>query len=391
MNKNIRARVGALLLVALLLVQGVAAAGASTTTLVPAQTDIALAAGESTFTLDIVVNADYAFAGMELRMTPDAGITLDDTMTLLGTAQGAMSVNFTRDGVRYVGFFDGSNAFTATDEVMMRFTGTYSGSTSAQIAITGRQVVRLSDDGSTTVSEKFDDTLIVTITPAGSTGGTGGTGNNGNTGSTGNTGDTTEQPETPTEQPETPTTPSAMPFSDVSEADWYYAAVGYAYENGLFSGVSDTAFSPNGAMTRGMLVTVLHRMQGEPTATAASAFTDVAPDAWYAEAVAWAAENGIVEGMSDTSFAPDVVLTRAQVATVLYRYAAFLGLDTAIDDGGLFGFSDADTVPEWALSGMSWANQRGLITGLDSTTIAPSGQATRAQVATILMRFAALQ
>ena len=155
--------------------------------------------------------------------------------------------------------------------------------------------------------------------------------------------------------------------------------------NNLFNGTSDTTFAPNGTMTRGMLVTVLHRMAGEPAASAPASFTDLR-QGWYRDAVAWAAENKIVEGISATQFAPDAKVTREQAMTMLMRYAAFKGYDVSARDN-LAAFSDASSVSIWAQNAMQWAVAAGLIEGVTDTTIQPHGESTRAQIATILMRF----
>ena len=187
-----------------------------------------------------------------------------------------------------------------------------------------------------------------------------------------------------TEVAETPD--QVGPFEDVSTADWFADAVQYMLDNGMMNGVSENTFAPNTTTTRGMIVTMLHRLEGEPSA-AASAFTDVAAGSYYADAVAWAAANGIVDGVSETSFAPDKAITREQMAAILYRYAEYKGYDTAVGGMSLAEYTDADQISSYAVTAMQWANSEGLITGVTDTTLEPKGSATRAQVATILMRF----
>ena len=114
-----------------------------------------------------------------------------------------------------------------------------------------------------------------------------------------------------------------LPFTDVREADWFYDDVVYAYENGLFSGTSDTTFSPNASMTRAMLVTVLYRLEGQPTVSGRSGFSDVKLNSYYEDAVTWAADNGIVNGTGATTFSPNANVTREQMAAILYRYAQY--------------------------------------------------------------------
>ena len=177
-----------------------------------------------------------------------------------------------------------------------------------------------------------------------------------------------------------------LPFTDVNEGDWFHDAVQYVYDNGLMGGVGDNLFAPNNPTTRAQLVTILYRLEGEPTVTGESGFTDVEADTWYTNAVAWAAANGIVNGVSETQFAPGNNITREQLATILYRYAQAKGYDvSAFAD--LSGFPDAGDIQEYATQALSWAVAEGLLQGFEDDTLRPQGNATRAQIATILMRF----
>ena len=175
-------------------------------------------------------------------------------------------------------------------------------------------------------------------------------------------------------------------FEDVYVSDWYFDAVQYVYVNDMMAGTSDITFSPNQTTTRGMIVTILYRLEGEPTVTGTTAFTDVTADQYYANAVAWAVQNGIVAGSDATTFAPNNAITREQMAAILYRYAQFKGYDVSAK-ADLSTYIDAADVSAYATDAMAWASQTGLITGTSATTLSPAGQATRAQVATILMRF----
>ena len=176
-----------------------------------------------------------------------------------------------------------------------------------------------------------------------------------------------------------------LPFPDVTEGDWFYDAVRYAYENGLMDGVGDNLFAPNSQTTRAQLVTILYRLEGEPEVSGTSGFTDVEAGTWYADAVAWAAENGIVNGVNDTEFAPGDDLTRQQLVTILYRYAESKGYDVSAS-ADLSGYPDAGQVQDYAQPAMAWAVAEGIVEGVDGN-LNPAGNATRAQIATILMRF----
>ncbi len=175
-----------------------------------------------------------------------------------------------------------------------------------------------------------------------------------------------------------------LPFKDVGREKWYFNSVSFAYANKLFSGIEDTVFAPDAAMTRAMLVTVLWRFEGKPTA-GASAFTDVKDGEWYTTAVAWAAEKGIVSGYGNGLFGTGDAITREQMALLLKNYAAYKGIDvSATNDLG--GFADGGSISSWAKAAMQWANAKGYVNGADGK-LEPKGIATRSQVAAILQRF----
>ena len=177
----------------------------------------------------------------------------------------------------------------------------------------------------------------------------------------------------------------AEKYTDVDTTQWYHEGVDYVIANGMMNGTGTNIFEPNATTTRGMIVTILYRLEKEPAA-GTSPFTDVDADQWYAKAVAWAAANGVVNGTSPTTFNPNDPITREQMAAILYRYASFKGYDVT-GKADLAGYTDASQISAYAKDAMSWANKAGLIGGVSATTLQPQGSATRAQVATILMRF----
>lgn len=180
--------------------------------------------------------------------------------------------------------------------------------------------------------------------------------------------------------------PEPLPFTDVSETDWFHDAVQYVYDNGLMDGVGDGQFAPNATTTRAQLVTILYRLAGEPAVSGELPFTDVEAGTWYTEAILWAAQNGIVDGVSATEFAPGDEITRQQLAAILYRYAGSQGYDVSAS-GDLSGYPDAGTIQAYAQEAMSWAVGAELLQGFEDNTLRPAGDSTRAQIATVLMRF----
>ena len=179
---------------------------------------------------------------------------------------------------------------------------------------------------------------------------------------------------------------SGLPFGDVKTADWFYNDVKYVYEKGMMAGTAADVFAPNATTTRAMIVTILYRLEGSPAVTGTSSFVDVPAGQWYTDAVNWAAANQIVKGTSATTFAPNDSITREQMAAILYRYAQYKGYDVT-KKADLSGYSDNGQVSAYAKDALAWANAAKLINGVTNTTLAPQGNATRAQVSAILHRF----
>ena len=184
----------------------------------------------------------------------------------------------------------------------------------------------------------------------------------------------------------TETPVSSLPFGDVKSGDWFYNDVKYVYEKGMMAGTAADVFAPNATTTRAMIVTILYRLEGSPAVTGTSAFVDVPAGQWYSDAVNWAAANQIVKGTSATTFAPNDSITREQMAAILYRYAQYKGYDVT-KQADLSGYSDNGQVSAYAKDALAWANAAKLINGVTNTTLAPQGNATRAQVSAILHRF----
>ena len=182
-----------------------------------------------------------------------------------------------------------------------------------------------------------------------------------------------------------------FPFVDVPVGHWAREYVEFVWERDIMQGVSGTLFAPNTTLSRAMATTTLWRMAGEPVASGSAVFTDVADGRWYTQAIAWANQNGIVLGVGDNRFNPATNVTREELAAMMYRYTVFTGGNTNVPGGfDLSQFQDRNQLSGWAESYMYWANHNGLITGRTPTTLAPLGNATRAEAAGIVTRFMAV-
>ena len=177
-------------------------------------------------------------------------------------------------------------------------------------------------------------------------------------------------------------------FEDVKENDWFYEAVKYANENNLFKGATETKFEPNSPMTRGMMVTVLWRMEKEPVVNYLMMYKDVNQEEYYAEAIRWATSEKIVQGYSKIEFKPDEMLSRQEMVTMLYRYAIYkemnIGIETEVD---LTTFVDSNAIEDYAIEAMEWSVGKGVIKGMSEISLAPTTLTARCEVAAVIMRF----
>lgn len=194
-------------------------------------------------------------------------------------------------------------------------------------------------------------------------------------------------PTPPTPTPPDPPQPVELPFTDVAKGTWYYESVSWAYKNGLMNGTADTLFSPNGTTTRGMIVTILWRLEEKPQSVAAATFADVKPDSFYSDAVRWAAEQGIVKGKTAASFAPNDPVTRQELAAILYRYAQVGGRGDIQNGTEILRFPDTGEVADWAKEAMTWTVDQEIISGRGNGLLVPKANSTRAEAASMLMRY----
>ena len=176
-------------------------------------------------------------------------------------------------------------------------------------------------------------------------------------------------------------------YDDVNENDWFYETVKEVTEKEIMNGTGDNKFSPNLDTTRGMVVTILYRLEGKPSIGTITKFADVEKGIWYSEAISWGEENGIVLGFDENTFKPNDTITREQLSAIIYRYAKHKGYDILVDDNFKFNYSDVAEISDYAIEPMTWACAKGLIQGMQNNLLSPKSHATRAQIATVLTRF----
>ena len=189
-------------------------------------------------------------------------------------------------------------------------------------------------------------------------------------------------------EPEEDKTEISMTFTDVKSTDWFFDSVKYVADNKLMNGVSETEFAPDNTLTRAMLVTVLYRNAGEPATNRSIPFADIDMGAYYANAVSWAKQNGIISGVTENEFAPDANITREQIATIMFRYAQYKGYDVSVGENtNILSYDDFDSISEYAIAAMQYACGSGLMKGKTASTLNPKDNATRAEIAAVLYRF----
>ena len=191
----------------------------------------------------------------------------------------------------------------------------------------------------------------------------------------------------PSKKPVTEEEVKKLPFKDVTDSDWYYDAVQFVYEKGIMVGTSDVTFAPNQTITRAMVVTMLHRMEGKPLTTNKITFKDVEEGTWYTEAIRWANKAGIVSGYSEDTFGTNDAITREQMLVILYRYAMYKKIDVKLDkDAEKMAFNDNDKIADWVRPAAEWAYANGIVKGAN-TYLMPKDNATRAMTASMFQSF----
>ena len=340
--------------------------------------------------IPVIIDLTYSVAGVELSFEYTSGLQFV-SYEAASSLQGATELpDVVENGRTIVGFYGSDNRFAPQGGQLNIGTlvFSYTGNDAQTVTVVETGIIKLLDKD-TTERETRKTPIAITVnrpsttepgtpdpdTPGGGGGSLGGGGGGNNT-------DTDAIIITDDEV----ALGAMMPFTDVKEGDWFYDSVKYVFDNSLMNGVSDTLFAPDANLTRAMLVTILYRLEGSPTVTTSASFTDVPGGQWYSDAIAWAETNEIVNGYGDGRFGTNDNITREQFAVIMYNYAVKKGHDTSAA-ADLAAYTDEGSISSWALNAMKWANAEGLITGRTATTLSPGGTATRAEAATILMRF----
>ncbi|MGP1441692.1 MAG: S-layer homology domain-containing protein [Anaerovoracaceae bacterium] len=359
-------------------------------TITPSVNSITLSAGQNQYSFDIRLHVDRAFAGAEFGIKVSDGSVVD-TITLdkeiRSVSNGLITAQTVRNNVRYFGFAEKENIFKAGNYKIASINGTYSGNSNASISMESSKIVYVDGETSTgdTSAIPFKIELIRSSGSGGSGGNSGGSSETPNGGASGNSSGDNGSPTTILPDNTVPLS-GALPFKDVRQTDWFYNYVKAVFDSGLMNGVSSDKFSPEMSTQRAMIVTILYRMEKEPSVSGDSGFSDVIDGAYYDKAVRWAVEKGIAKGYEDGRFKPSQPVSRQELAAFLYRYASFKGFNVS-ETASLSQFSDNARLGDWAKRAVEWSVGTGIITGMNASTLNPSGTATRAQLAAMLTRF----
>lgn len=408
----------------------------------PSTTTVTLPKGENQITFNVILQTESNFAGAEFGLKPSADDVTFGKITYINGFEKESTVKTVKDGVLYFGFFSGSNKFAADRYQVAEVTYNYSGTGTRTISLVSSKVVMINADGKTTSADTSAKPFTVTVKREGAAAGGGGGGGSAaeeiviDAGAGGSAaanpkqaskGDKVEITVTPdsgktvdtitvTDQNGKEITSEktadnkysfTMPtgavkvkitfkdkaagsgrFIDVADNAWYHDAVYFVADKGYFNGTSENMFSPDDPMTRAMFVTVIGRLAGvDASQYQTSNFSDVQAGSWYAPYVAWAAEKGVVKGISETEFDPNGKITREQMAAMMYRYADFCGVNLTDASSALFDrFADKAAVSQYAEKAMIWATDKGIINGTEKG-LEPAADATRAQVAQIIKNY----
>ena len=328
----------------------------------PSTSNIQMEKEQSTFSFEVKLHVDEAFAGAEFGLKPSASDVSLQSLEMLGSLKEEPQTKTVKDGVLYFCFYSSSNKYQPGDYTVARVTYAYSGSSARNVQLVSSKIVTVDGDGHTQ-GDTATPAFTVTVTRAGGSDSGNGGGNGGTSGG-----------ETPTP------TPGKSTFVDVPEDSYYYEPVEWAVGNGITTGVTSEYFDPDGICTRAQAVTFLWRAAGEPAPkSAAMPFTDVPAGSYYYQAVLWAVENGVTKGTSSTAFSPDANCSRAQIVTFLWR------ANGSLTAGSGAQFGDVSAAAYYAQA-VAWAVEKGVTDGIGNGQFGPDLNCTRAQIVTFLYR-----
>ena len=340
----------------------------------PSDTRITLGKNDKEISFDIYLETGAEFAGAEFGIKPSQSDVEFSSLTLADELKNESKVQTIKDGCLYFGFFSNTNKYSGEKQKIATLNYTYSGSAARSVSLVESKIVTV-DENNKTAGDTSPEPFTVTITRSGGWSGGGS--------SSGSSGGSTKKPGVTL--PDTSKTYSDKKFADV-DGHWAENDIYSCVNNGLFAGVSDTLFDPEGTVTRAMAVTVLGRLSKDSIQSAATAFTDVAADKYYANYVSWGEENNVVKGISETEFAPENFVTREQISAMIVRYLNYKGIALPNASAEIKTHSDYEQISDYAKEDMAICYEMGLVKGHDSGLIEPNGNLTRAQLASVIAR-----
>lgn len=342
----------------------------------PSDTSISLGVNDTDISFDIYLETDTAFAGAEFGIKPSQSDVVFSSLALADELKNESKVQTVKDGCLYFGFFSNTNKYSAGKQKIATLNYSYSGSAERTVSLVESKIVTV-DENNKTSGDTSSRPFTVTVTRSGSSSG-GGSSSSGGSGSNG-----IKKPDV--NLPDISKPYSGKEFTDI-DGHWAENDIYSCVKNGLFTGVSDTLFDPEGTVTRAMAVTVLGRFSKDSTENSAPPFTDVSADKYYADYVSWGAKTGVVKGISETEFAPEYFVTREQISAMIVRYLNYKGIALPDSSDEIKKHSDYEQISGYATEAMSICCEIGLIKGHDSGLIDPKGNLTRAQLASVMAR-----
>ena len=343
----------------------------------PSNTSITLGKNDNVISFDIYLETDTAFAGAEFGIKPSQSDVEFSSLALADELKNESKVQTVKDGCLYFGFFSNTNKYSAGKQKIATLNYSYNGSAKRTVSLVDSKIVTV-DEHNKTNGDTSSKPFTVTITrSSGSPGG--GSSSGGGFG----TGGGIKKPDITL--PDTSKSYSDKNFTDI-DGHWAKNDIYGCVKAGLFTGISDTLFDPEGSVTRAMAITVLGRFSKDSIEGTVSAFTDVTADKYYADYVSWGSKNGIVKGIGKTEFAPDNFVTREQLSAMIVRYLNYKDIALPGDSDEIKRHSDYTHISDYAKLNMAICYEMGLIKGHDNGLIEPKGNLTRAQLASVMMR-----